>query len=80
MVSRSTRPSMTTEAPAAEDLRALRRRLGLTQAQAAALALVSPRAWIKYESGERVIPAPTWALFRLRAGVITLADLDSTAT
>lgn len=62
--------------PTPEEIRALRSRLGLTQAEAASRALVTPRAWIKYESGEREIPAPTWALFRLRTGVISLSDLD----
>lgn len=63
--------------PDATQIRALRTRLGLTQAEASELALVSTRAWIKYESGERTIPAPTWALFRLRAGVATLEQIDA---
>lgn len=60
-------------------VRETRNRLGLTQAEAASRALVSLRAWIKYESGEREIPAPTWALFRLRTGIISLSDLDREA-
>lgn len=62
-------------APTPSFIRTTRDRLGLTQAEAAALCLVSTRAWVKYESGERSIPAPTWALFRLRAGVLTLRQL-----
>lgn len=57
-------------------VRETRDSLGLTQAEAASRALVSLRAWIKYESGERAIPAPTWALFRLRTGLVTLRDLE----
>ena len=57
-----------TIAPTPAELRAIRARLGLTQARAAELASVSTRAWIKYESGERSIPRPTWELFRIRAG------------
>ena len=53
-----------------------RKHLDLTQAECANRALVSLRAWIKYESGEREIPAPTWALFRLRTGLISLSQLD----
>jgi transcriptional regulator with XRE-family HTH domain len=50
---------------------------GLSQSQAAALALVSKRAWIKWENGQRAISAPAWALFRLRSGQLTLAGLDA---
>lgn len=60
-------------------VREARAALGITQAEAAALALVSLRAWIKYESGEREIPAPTWALFRVRTAIISLSDLDREA-
>lgn len=63
--------------PGADALRNSRTKLGLTQAQAARLAFVSLRAWIKYESGERKIPAPTWALFRLLTGIATLGQVRS---
>lgn len=63
-------PTITPEA-----IREARASLGLTQAQAAALALVSLRAWIKWESGERPISEPAWALFRLRGKLITLREL-----
>lgn len=62
-------------APSPSVLRNTRTQLDLTQAQAARLAFVSLRAWIKYESGERAIPAPTWALFRLLAGIATVKQL-----
>lgn len=61
--------------PSPDILRKARTQLGLTQAQAARLAFVSLRAWVKYESGERAVPAPTWALFRLVAGITTLGQL-----
>lgn len=61
--------------PGPNALRTARIRLGLTQAQAARVAFVSLRAWVKYESGERAIPRPTWALFRLLAGITTLGQL-----
>ena len=65
--------------PTHDEIRATRNRLGLSPAEAAARALVAYRTWVKYETGEREIPAPTWALFRLRSGVITLSDLDREA-
>ena len=61
--------------PSSNTVRNARTRLGLTQAQAARLAFVSLRAWVKYESGERAISAPTWALFRLLAGMTTLRQM-----
>lgn len=61
--------------PSPDTLRTARKRLGLTQVQAARLAFVSLRAWVKYESGERAIPKPTWALFRVLAGITTLGQL-----
>lgn len=62
--------------PTAADIRATREALGLTQAEAARRAMVSPRAWIKWESGERPISAPAWALFRLRSRLVTLMGLE----
>ena len=61
--------------PSPNTLRNARTKLGITQVQAARLAFVSLRAWVKYESGERAIPAPTWALFRLLAGITTLGQI-----
>jgi transcriptional regulator with XRE-family HTH domain len=61
--------------PSPDTLRTARKRLDLTQEQAARLAFVSLRAWIKYESGERAIPRPTWALFRVLAGITALGQL-----
>lgn len=61
--------------PTPAEVRAARDAAGLTQAQAAALALSSVRTWAKWESGERRISPPAWALFRVRAGLIRLSDL-----
>ncbi|MFO1071162.1 MAG: helix-turn-helix domain-containing protein [Geminicoccaceae bacterium] len=44
------------------DFRALRARLGLTHAEAAALFLVSRQTWINWESGRTMAPGPAWAL------------------
>lgn len=70
---------MNASRPAPDVIRHIRSRLGITQAEAAFRALVALRTWIKYESGEREIPAPTWALFRLRTGIISLSDLEREA-
>jgi DNA-binding transcriptional regulator YiaG len=74
----SNHPNRGREAPAATaaEVRKAREGLGLTQEQAASLALVSVRAWIKWESDEHPISAPAWALFRLRTKLIKLRDLD----
>lgn len=61
--------------PTPADVRAARESAGLSQSQAAALALVSTRAWIKWESGENAVSLPAWTLFRLRAGIISMSDL-----
>lgn len=62
--------------PSNADIRSARESLGITQAEAAARARVSLRAWIKYESGERPISDPAWALFRLRSRLVTLRELE----
>ncbi len=59
-----------------DTIRAARASLGLTQLQASGVALVSLRAWIKYESAERPMPASVWALFRLRARLVTLREIQ----
>ena len=63
--------------PSPANIRSTRESLGLTQAEAAARAMVSLRAWIKWESGERTISAPAWALFRLRSRLVTMRELES---
>lgn len=48
----------------------------ITQAEAARRGLVSTRAWIKWETGERPISAAAWALFRLRSRLATLRQIE----
>lgn len=62
--------------PSAADVRAARESVGVTQAEAARRALVSTRAWIKWETGERPISGSAWALFRLRSGLATLRQIE----
>ena len=64
----------TVEIPDAAGIRAIRERLGLTQAECAALAaLPDRRRWNEYERGSgpqaRRPSAATWRLFLLRAGL-----------
>ena len=66
--------------PSAPEIRAARDALGITQAEAASRALVSTRAWIKWESGERPISGAAWALFRLRSRLATLRQIEREAT
>jgi DNA-binding XRE family transcriptional regulator len=62
--------------PTPTEIRAARHQAAHTQVQAAATALVSLRGWIKYERGERPMPAAVWALYRLRTGQLTLVQLE----
>jgi transcriptional regulator with XRE-family HTH domain len=52
-----------------EELRAHRKRLGLSLAQAAAQVHVSPRTWARYESAERHIPEAIVHLFCTLNGI-----------
>lgn len=54
------------ETPTADQVREARSAAGLTQAQAAALIYMGARAWRKYESGEAVMHAAFWELFRIK--------------
>lgn len=58
------------------DVRALRAQLGLTQAQMAARVYASRGGWIKWETGERSMPAAEWAVALLRAGVCGIDEID----
>ena len=51
------------------DLRALRKKLGLSLSQVAAQVHVAPRTWARYESGERHAPEAIIHLFCLANGV-----------
>jgi transcriptional regulator with XRE-family HTH domain len=47
------------------ELKALRKKLGLSLAQAARQVEVSPRTWARWESGDQGIPEGAMKLFRL---------------
>lgn len=49
-----------------DELRALRKRAGLTQEQAAALIHAGLRTYHRYESGERQIPSAEWELLNIK--------------
>lgn len=46
-----------------DDLKALRKKLGLSLAEAARQVEVTPRTWARWESGERAIPTGAVKLF-----------------
>ena len=48
-----------------QELKAMRKQLGLSLAQAARQVEVSPRTWARWESDERKIPEGALKLFRL---------------
>ena len=52
--------------PSPATIRTTRLSLGLTQAQAGALAGASARAWRAWEAGFRVMPGSKWELFNLK--------------
>lgn len=52
--------------PSPTDIREARRRAGLTQAAAAALIGVQPRAWRYWEGGGRKMDAAKWELFLIK--------------
>jgi len=51
-----------------EELKALRKQLGLSQSKAAALVRVTQRTWARYESGDRDPPEGVIELFCLKTG------------
>lgn len=65
------------DSPSAKAIKDVRTALGLTMEDAAAIAMVTARAWVKWERGERAISPPAWALFRLRTGLASLKKLDA---
>jgi transcriptional regulator with XRE-family HTH domain len=56
--------------PTPEEIRGARQAAGLTQRQAAALALIKPSTLSDLERGRYAMPAPTWAL--LRQGLVSV--------
>ena len=64
--------------PTPAEIRAARKAAGLTQARAAELAMYgAPERWTEIESGTRRIDRARWALFRLRAKLVTLHQLNT---
>lgn len=61
---------MTTPEPA--EIRAARGHR--TQTKAAKMVGATMRTWRRWESGDYPMPAGKWELFRLKAGLIELAD------
>lgn len=59
--------------PTPDQVRASRAAAGLTQAQAAALVRVTPRAWQAWERGQNPMPPTAWLLWRLLVGETSLA-------
>lgn len=51
--------------PLANEIKKARTDAGLSQASAAELVYVTPRAWQNWESGERKMHPAFWALFRI---------------
>lgn len=63
--------------PTAAQLRAARESAGQSQAQAAAVVYAGLRTWSRWESGDILMPAAEWALYRLRTRQITLDSLET---
>lgn len=63
--------------PTPAEVRAAREAAGHTQAQAAALARYgAPVRWTELEAGTRRIDRARWDLYRLRARLVTLRELE----
>lgn len=56
-----------TRAPGPTEIREARKRAGLTQAAAARLVHVTPRAWQHWELGKVEMPPARWELFTIKA-------------
>jgi transcriptional regulator with XRE-family HTH domain len=57
-------------APTGDEIRAARETAGLTQEQAAELAMLGAQSrWAEYENGTRKIEPSRWALFKHLAGI-----------
>ena len=61
--------------PKPDEILKARKRVGWTQAQAAAACLVTVRAWQNWEAGTRKMPPGYWELFRLRAAAKANDDI-----
>lgn len=57
---------MTVSSPSPSEIRAARKSVGLTQAQAAALIHSTSRAWQMWEAGDRAMHPAFWELFQIK--------------
>lgn len=57
------------QSPTPAAIRALRLRVNMTQAAAAALVCTVARNWQRWESGEAVMHPGLWKLFRIEIGM-----------
>lgn len=57
-------------------IRGARKASGMTQVEAAASIKVGVRAWQEWEANNRQMPPGLWDWFRVRAGLIALADVE----
>lgn len=70
------------QSPTPQNVRSARESAGLTQGAAARLVYVQLRAWQRWESGERSMPAGLWELFGIKAprpDALSTADLGAEA-
>lgn len=61
--------------PSSQKIRTLRASLGLTQQEAADSVHVTLRAWQMWEADQRKMPAATWELCVIKAGLHPLYGL-----
>lgn len=64
-------PNRKSRNPAADEILALRQRLGLTQAQAADLVHSSERTWQQWEAADRRMHPALWELFQRKTDTFT---------
>jgi len=55
--------------PDPETIKAIRDKLGFTQAECAEFCHITLRGWQHWESGARRMPVSTWELFLIKAGL-----------
>lgn len=57
--------------PSAQSIRQYRKKINLTQSQAAAVVYVTPRAWQQWEAGVRAMHPAFFELFCLKTSMAT---------
>jgi DNA-binding transcriptional regulator YiaG len=73
--SRRTRASNPRANPTPEMIRQARERLGLTEAEAAAVVYRREQSWRDWEAGDRWMGPGDWALFQVRTGLIPIETI-----